>query len=306
MILFKDINFNYIVYIGIITIFTVISLTGCIVNEQYQKTGDIDLIQTNMYDTIEMESHYYPELYAIAAQIPEQHYPVENSDETSLVTYLYYEELQSREEYGISLNYTEDTGEFADFHPFATIISDYLKGGIEVPDYWHVPDFRAFFVYIDGEGTQGVLALRYQRARFESPFDGSYSYSDLPWPFAGVFYIYENELFYINPGPQEAGFVTAITTENRLVNLMAEGGNASYTLFKLENSALIGDFTIFTAGFKTFYWFPGKFGSEEGWEYRRMITEEEFNSIKIEYGLDNLRDLLKNDDTDLILNMVSN
>ena len=55
MILFKDINFSHILYTGIITIFTVVSLTGCDINGQSQKTGDIDLMQTNIYNPIYAE-----------------------------------------------------------------------------------------------------------------------------------------------------------------------------------------------------------------------------------------------------------
>ena len=94
MILFKNINFNYIVYIGIITIFMVISLTGCGINGQYQKTGDIDLMQTNIYDTINVESYHYAELYEIAAQIPDEFrkWTIEELGETIVAAGLFWEE----------------------------------------------------------------------------------------------------------------------------------------------------------------------------------------------------------------------
>ena len=100
MMLFKDTDISRILYTGIITIFIVISLTGCGINGQYQKAGDIDLMQTNIYDTIDVESyHYYAELYAITAQIPDEfrELTIEELGEIIVAAGLFWEEWWKRE-----------------------------------------------------------------------------------------------------------------------------------------------------------------------------------------------------------------
>ena len=127
MILFKDINFSHILYTGIIAVFTVISLTGCMVNGQSRKTGDIDLTQTNIYDTIDMESHYYAELYTIAAQIPDEfrEWTIEELGETIVATDLFWEEWEEIRYRFISL--TNTNFPFVDDIGFEYLKKTYLE-----------------------------------------------------------------------------------------------------------------------------------------------------------------------------------
>ena len=154
-------------------------------------------------------------------------------------------------------------------HPFATALREYFMGcagdmGQDVR--------TAVFVDADGAGTLGVLATRSEY-----------------FPFGRVFYIYDGELFYKDVGPQDAGFVTGVTAEGRrMVNLMGDGGQWSFTLFGIENGRLTETFTIFGETIdginNAYYYFPRGLYN---WENRQSITQEEFNAIRTRYGLDN-------------------
>jgi len=170
----------------------------------------------------------------------------------------------------------------------------------------------AFWVNIDGDGNQGILATRFD---------------DNVFPEGRVFYLYNGELLYLDVGQQDAGLVTGITaSENRIVNLMADGGQRSYTLFGIENGRLVNALMLFTESvwyededdwyyISYYYKFPGDWMSagwnEEEWENRNqyLITQEEFDEIRVRYGLDTLQtwhDWDRLDETEQILAMTFN
>ena len=151
--------------------------------------------------------------------------------------------------------------------------------------------YRAFSVDIDGNGTEGVLAMRFEN------IDEQYS---VIFPFARIFYIYDGDVLYKDVN--HSGFPSSmgILKNNRVASFGSDGGAISYTLFRIENGILIEDFTIYTMMFIYFYRFSGGLWSE--WENRKIITEEEFNFIIIEYGLDGRRDMSE-DDSKMILGL---
>ena len=106
-------------------------------------------------------------------------------------------------------------------HPFAIILAelvDNIDGQVD-----------AFLVDVDGNGTEGMVVVT----------------NEFSLPLGTLFYLYNGNLHSAELGMQDSGFVTATVAENnRLVNLMGDGGGWSYTLFALQNGSLIVEFTI--------------------------------------------------------------
>ena len=209
----------------------------------------------------------------------------------------------------------EDRSEQANdkpLHPFAIAILEFFDGGVEVPPDWGMRSSTfAHLVDIDGKGTIGVLAIRHE------------SYYD-HWPFSRgkIFYMLESELVYKDLGILE-GFPlsVAITAESRPVIVTGDGGQWSYTLLKFQDGRLIEDFTIVgtgkTVNFHDYFWYYHFYGGwfpddwtpyhgGENWRNRQRITEDEFNAIRIRYGLFYVQNWLLlwgEDDTQKILEM---
>ena len=135
----------------------------------------------------------------------------------------------------------------------------------------------AFLVDVDGNGTEGMLAI--------------YTLWNPPnSPNGTLFYLHNGTLYYKDVGMQGAGVVTAITAgNNRAVGHMSDGGQRSFTLFGIENGRLAEILSIYlTSGYRdNYYLYAGPW--LEGFENRRPITQEEYNTISTEHGLDNLR-----------------
>ena len=174
---------------------------------------------------------------------------------------------------------------------FARAVQEYFDGGVGVPYYWGVPSTQAFLVDIDGYGSQGVLAVRYEYHGEENAFI---------FRFARIFYIYDDILFYRDFDDNGFPTVVGILGNNRVVILGGDGGVVTYTLFGIENGLLVELFTIYTHMFKVFYHFPGGLWAE--WENREEISEKEFIRVIDEYGLDTRRNRFE-DDTKLMLNV---
>ena len=183
-------------------------------------------------------------------------------------------------------------------HPFVLALYDFFAGNISYnPDTGEkLSNPAAYLVDVDGNGTQGVLALR-NEAR----------YTTTPFLFGKVFYMYDGKLFYKDVGVQDIGFVTHITADgNRIVN-RSFNISWTYTLFSIENGRLTAAFTIrgemgSTGLYYNYYYWTGGFGFSYLGDFlnRIPITEEEFNAIRIRYGLDRMRSL-RDDDTEQIL-----
>ena len=160
-------------------------------------------------------------------------------------------------------------------NPFAEALLEYFAGGLE-PSIAGDISTRALWVDIDGNGTKGVFAMRHE--------------GDWPFPYGRVFYLYNDEVVYKDLGPQDVGFATNFTAERRIVNAMGDGGDFSFTFFRLENGRLIEDFSI--SGYDVSYssgWFRGEKIFDEKtdtwiWQHER-ITEEEFDRIYRKHGL---------------------
>jgi len=156
-------------------------------------------------------------------------------------------------------------------HPFAVAL-EYFNASTE-------GETRAFLVDVDGNGTEGMLVI------------------DLSgFPTGVLFYFHNGVLRQADVGPQDAGFVSSMTVEGRrLVNLMGDGGQWSYTLFVIrENGDLGAMLTIFAEGTfedeqeNLYYMFNGFIQDfpRDNWH---SITHEEYNELLAQYGLDNVR-----------------
>jgi len=167
---------------------------------------------------------------------------------------------------------TDATDEGPTPHPFAVAL-EYFNDNAE-------GETKAFLVDVDGNGTEGMLVV------------------DLyGFPTGVLFYIHIGALRQADLGPQDAGFVSSMTTEGRrLINLMGDGGQWSYTLFSIkENGDLEVMLTIFAEGSSatereenSYYVFhdPIEDAPRDTWI---PITSAEYNETITHFGLDNMR-----------------
>ena len=163
-------------------------------------------------------------------------------------------------------------------HPFSIALEDFTANTER--------EVRAFLVDVDGNNTEGMLVV------------------DLyGFPTGTLFYLHNGVLRQEDVGPQDAGFMSSMTTNSRrLVNLMADGGQWSYTLFAIrDNGDLDAALTIFAEAFievtdagqdgntqHVFYMsddFLQNF-SRDSWQ---SITFEKYDELRARYGLDNVR-----------------
>jgi len=194
-------------------------------------------------------------------------------------------EEERKKEYESYVYFEDNMIDKATLHPFAIAILEYFADGVIAP-YNDPNHTRAFLVDVDGNGTKGVLAMRHE------------AHGDRSFPFGRIFYIYDDELFYKDVGPQDAGFITGITVEsNRAVNILSDGGQWSSTLFSIESGRLIESFTIYEQPMcccsHPYYYFPS---GTYNWVNRQSLTQEEFNTLLVRYGLDNIRNWWDDDD----------
>jgi len=158
--------------------------------------------------------------------------------------------------------------------PFIEPLLEFFKGGIDVPDYWDIDSTKSFFVDIDGNGTQGILAIRYE---------GEYNH---PFAYAKIFYIYNNKLLYKDLG-SIAGFPLSVnlTGKGRVVQTAGDAGSVSYTLFTIENEKLTYYFTITKEGIDDIFYYLSYSDFGDSLEMRSPITEKMFNEIIAQYSL---------------------
>ena len=154
-------------------------------------------------------------------------------------------------------------------HPLAIALKDFIAGAED--------EIKAFLVDVDGNNTEGILAI------------------DLSgFPMGTLLYIHDGILHQADVGPQDAGFVSSMTEGGRrLVNLMGDGGQRSYTLFGIEEGELVEALIIhvsmtgeYSGEYPDITWYHDyRYGGWDG----EIITQEEFNNIRTRYGLDNVR-----------------
>jgi|GEM_PF-2725459 len=180
-------------------------------------------------------------------------------------------------------------------HPFATALREF--------DTEHENGAFAFLVDIDGNGTQGMVAVNHRG-----------NYPDFTFPMGTLFYLYNGELRSEDLGPQDAGFVSGRTTNNnRLVNLLGDGGNWSYSLFELIDGELVVSLRLTGSIYRFLETEDGDY-----WDYELQyfyggfrdfggipITEEEFYAIHSQNGLDQISTWFSEDldESQLILAM---
>ena len=177
----------------------------------------------------------------------------------------------------LPLDYADDSTDLQEdnenLHPFAIALENFITDA--------EGEIRSFLVDVDGNNTKGVLVV------------------DLSgFPHGTLFYIYDGTMNQTDVGPQDAGFVSDVTAKGRLVNIIADGGQRSYTLFEIENGRLVEYIMLLIDRHgrddvnDTYYFLPYIMRDSNGqihWENRIQISQEEFNNIRIRYGLDNLR-----------------
>ncbi|MCL1995999.1 MAG: hypothetical protein FWG63_07330 [Defluviitaleaceae bacterium] len=185
-------------------------------------------------------------------------------------------------------------------HPFATALVEYFQGGVEGSPY-SAFDTWARIVDVDGDGTQGVLALRHELME------------DWPILVARVFYLIDNELFYLDLENDEnlPEFPqVAINQNGRLIQNVSFGRWLwSETIFGFENERLVPVMTVFShayegtaEGGQTHHLYYG------GWkgtlQSATIIDFEEFKKIIEMYELRNYNSPWGlADETDLILSL---
>ena len=186
----------------------------------------------------------------------------------------------------------ESLGLHVDFRDGVVVVLSEIVGLLAGPvlewlaDSKQVREYRgestmAFLVDIDGNGTQGILAIRH---------DGP---SEWPFAVAKVFYLRGDEVLYKDLGTTEGfPFAVRITAERRLIIVGGDAGTRSYTLFAMENGELVFDFTILRRPREPrsdYFLLPGGISGYNlaNYEDRIPITEEEFYDTVMRHGLDN-------------------
>ena len=210
-----------------------------------------------------------------------------------------YEQQQTMDEisyeyiYGYIHEYAHDNEPY----PFGVMLLNYFAGSVRAPE--GIPATAAFKVDIDGNGTPGVLAIRHELQGL---------------PFARLFVIYDGFVTFLDFGYQsledlsqtgfEQGnnfFAFSVTADNRPVHVLRGFADTGYTMYTVENGALVIDFSISGELFAAdgtirddFYYFlsiPSVYTWDNwptGEDNRRRLTKQEFNEIRAEHGLDTL------------------
>jgi len=170
-------------------------------------------------------------------------------------------------------------------HPFAVALAHFNANT--------TGDTKAFLVDVDGNNTAGMLVI------------------DLyDFPMGTLFYLHNGVIHQADVGGQDAGFVSSMTVNGRrLVNMMSDGGDWSFTLFSInESGTLEAEFIIYVQGGfgeqNRYFMFtnpPPNFP----WDNRYAITHDDYNELLSRYGLDNVRGAWWNmdDESNIIMNL---
>ena len=181
-------------------------------------------------------------------------------------------------------------------YPLIFAVLDYFEGALEVPNSrilpWSSRSYAAYITDIDGDGSLGILAWRYEDfsgdERFIRPHHHSFK----------IFYLYNGDVIYKDFSDPDAfyffdgsPFSLFISTDKRLLmRSFGVDGFRTYTFFTIESGKIIFDFTIirdplsWENGYVTYSAFykleGGPIWDERGdWftQFREKISEEEFN-----------------------------
>ena len=172
-------------------------------------------------------------------------------------------------------------------NPFSAPLLGFFAGGMSHEDMlayeelvqasWMGPITKAILVDIDEAGTPGMLALR-----LITP-DGH------PIPMLRLFSLYDGEVYYLDVGGIYAADVY-VTVGGRVVEVMRHWGANTYAVFGIKDGRLVRTFSIHAMLNEDISDSENEYSYlEDGlWENARRITREEFEDIRIRYGLDNL------------------
>jgi len=193
--------------------------------------------------------------------------------------------------------YKQYQSEISINNPFTEPLIEFFSDSYILPDYYEMDNNMAFLVDLDGNGTLGVVAVKYERIGYSIHTRSR------------IFYLSNEEILYkdippnfnyISPNINWNGSI--IFNRNRRLMLGdAMNGTLFYTLFKLENDILIYSFTVFTE----IPFADGEFlerhhgtmlnsnfaGIDFDSENFKFITEECFDKIKEKYVLEFFGDI---------------
>ena len=192
----------------------------------------------------------------------------------------YYYNKDNQDEQG-GYGATEENVLAENAHPFAVILADMMNN---VPYY--VTDFLvaiggyseidAFLVDIDGNGTLGMLIRTWERYHTGAILRRG-----------TLFYLYNGNLQYTTIGSQVPGFAhTTILDNNRLVQVLGDGGQFGYQLYVIENGVLTTYVNIFSQcvfldvnsmDAVCTYYINGE-----------PVIQEEVYELRMRYGFDNI------------------
>jgi len=157
--------------------------------------------------------------------------------------------------------------DYGAYNPFAEFLLEYFTGGTD-------DNTAAFWIDVDGNGTQGVLAIRNDKYGAEGR----------------VFYLVDGRLMYMDMGMQDGEFLSLATIGgNRLVNSRDDVGSWSFTLFEIEGASrmLVPELTIgLMAEIPNTTIGQGKLF--DLMDNARILTDDEYNEFIVQLGFDDL------------------
>ena len=190
----------------------------------------------------------------------------------------------------------------ADMQLLAQALDGFFADAVAPTMEWAGGDTHTAFVYIDGNGIQGVLA-----SKFVDGFNTYYfpwgTLNDQPGLVRRLFYVHEGQVH------QEAflNHWVHVTSTGRLMSRMVADGQGlsveAYTIFGMEGGSIVAEKTIG----RTQYWRMEGYGyhpehdrdatyiinhhpngqHDRDWIHDEYITHEEFNQLMERYGLNN-------------------
>jgi len=125
-------------------------------------------------------------------------------------------------------------------HPFAIALEEYFSESHYTADQHPnspvLNPTHAFLVDVDGQGTQGVFAVRHKLGSF-SRITQRHQINSM----GRLFYLYDDQLFYKDLGTISPGLVynnVKITSDRRFVKHFAMRNNLTYALFEINEGEL--------------------------------------------------------------------
>ncbi|MCL2353248.1 MAG: hypothetical protein FWC69_01305 [Defluviitaleaceae bacterium] len=201
-------------------------------------------------------------------------------------------------------NDTQHTAGDADMQLLAQALDGFFADSVAPAASWAGSETHTAFVYIDGNGTQGVLASKF--------VDGLNTYyfpwgtlNDQPGLVRWLFYVYDGQVYHERFTYHHW---VHVTSTGRLGSRMGADGQGlsveGHTLFTMEGGHIVVEKTIG----RTQYLRIEGYGIhpdhdrdatyvinhhpngqwERDWNYDEYITHQEFNQLMERYGLNNI------------------